>query len=112
MQTELKTETRLEEHRKMFKFNEYKGSLLRIEDLSQDERDLVNTEFMNQCKGAENIDALYKVYVKVLHSWGIMCPHPQRQRFYDNIGTSDIPISFETSKWFECKACNTSVINR
>lgn len=107
-----RTETRLEEHRRLFTQNGGRGSLLKIEELNQAEMQLVNYEFMERCRGrCENIDAMYAAYIETLHSWGVMCPHPQHMRLYDGFHRTDVPLKHDEAQWYNCTLCGSSVIN-
>lgn len=113
MSTGLRTETRLEEHRRLFETNEGVGPMLRIEELSAEELELVNADFIERCRGrAEDLDAIYVAYARTLHSWGLICPHPQLHRRYDGFHKTDIPVSFAECRWYSCLLCDTIVINR
>lgn len=113
MRTSSRTETRLETHRREFRRAEFRGPLIRIEELSRPEIDLINGEFLERCKGsAEDIDQIYSAYVQTLHSWGVICPHPQHQRMYDGYYRTHIPQRFEDSRWYTCNLCQAIVINR
>lgn len=112
-QTGSRTETRLERHRRAFLFAKQTGPLLRIDELAADEIELINFDFLEKCRGkTEDIDAIYSAYVEVLHLWGVMCPHPQHQRMYGGFQRTDVPLTFDEAKWFDCRLCKASVINR
>lgn len=106
--------TRLEARRKQMEEEKVHGPLLRIEELSEDEISIINTSFLELCRRRKvaDIQETYIAYVDTLHNWKVMCPHPQPHRLYDGRRMSDTPIDFETSRWFECKLCSASVINR
>lgn len=106
--------TRIELHRESLELNGRQGPLLRIEDLSSDEITIVNSSFLDLCRNRKvnDIDETYSAYVFTLHTWGIMCPHPQQHRLYDGFKHSDSPIDFESSKWFNCILCSAAVINK
>jgi hypothetical protein len=109
----LKTETRLETHRNELIRSKGLGPLIKIDDLTPEELELVNSDFLESCHGnAEDVNQIYSLYVEALHRWGIMCPHPQIHKRYDGYIKNDTPLDFEESKWFECKLCCTYVINR
>lgn len=92
---------------------ERRGPLLRLEELDHSELELVNREFLDRLQGrAEDIDQIYEAYAQALHSWGIICPHPQQHRMYDGFHKTDVPLKFDESRWFECRLCGTAVINR
>jgi hypothetical protein len=90
------------------------GPLLRIEDLSPDELVILNASFLELCRrrNVADIQETYGAYADTLHYWRVMCPHPQPQRLYDGWKRSDIPLSSDLSRWFECKLCRAAVINR
>jgi hypothetical protein len=50
--------------------------------------------------------------VDTLHQWGVMCPHPQPHRLYDGFRMSDVPLTFDACRWYDCTLCKTAVINR
>ena len=106
--------TRLEIHRDEFHSGKCLGKLLKIEELTVDELTMVNSSIFLYMgiSDAQNLDGYYQVYIETLHSWGIMCPHPQIRRLYDGYRKSDYPIQFNESKWYSCTLCKTSVINR
>lgn len=107
------TETRLEEHRRNFRAAKYRGPLLRLDELTIDERSLINTDFIARCAGcAENLEQIYVMYVETLHSWGVMCPHPDSHRLYEGWQRTDTPVPFEDARWFRCAICAADVINR
>lgn len=112
MQTQ--TKTRIEQHREDFESRKYCGNLIRIEELSTEEIMLINASLFNEMRlsESETLDDYYQIYIKTLHSWGIMCPHPQYKRLYYGNIKSEYPINFEHSKWYDCLLCGTSVINR
>lgn len=109
-----RTETRLEVHRREFKLAKFTGPMIRIETLGQDEIALINNEFLERCRliSPENLDQIYSAYVRTLHSWGVICPHPQPHRLYDGFHSTHVPIPFEDSQWYTCRLCETTVINR
>ena len=112
--TTSKTETRLEVHRRELQGLGGLGPMLQIDDLSGDEIALINSDFLARCHSgnAEDIQQIYTAYVNTLHSWGVMCPHPQPHRLYGGWLRADMPQSFNDVKWFNCGLCSTSVINR
>lgn len=106
--------TRLEAHKKLLEEEHRHGPLLRIEDLDQDELALLNANFLNLCRKRKvaDIQETYSAYADTLHQWGVMCPHPQPMRLYDGRKTSEFPIDFESSRWYDCTLCGAAVINR
>lgn len=106
--------TRLEQHRKSLLEEGRSGPLLKVEDLSPDEIALVNGSFLELCRRRKvaDISQTYSAYVDTLHSWGVMCPHPQPHRLYDGWRQAEFPISFDESRWFDCTLCSAAVINR
>lgn len=106
--------TRLEARRKQMEEENLHGPLLQIEELSPEEKAIVNSSFLELCRRrkASDLGEVYQAYADTLHHWKIMCPHPQPQRLYDGRIRSDIPFSFDTSKWYDCKLCGAAVINR
>lgn len=106
--------TRLEEHRRQLEAAGRLGPLLRADDLLPDELELVNRTFLSFCRerGVTDLDGLYGAYVSSLHTWGVMCPHPQMWRRYDGLYSSDYPQPFSESTWFTCSLCGSAVINR
>lgn len=77
--------------------------MLRLEDLSPDEYQQVTRDFLAESKGHDltDLDAIYHVYLSVLSSWGIICPHPLGYRKYDL--SSD-------GRWFDCTICGAACI--
>jgi len=107
--------TRLEEHRTAFVFNKGVGPLLRIDQLSHEEIDLVNAEFFARMRlrpEGSSFEEMYREYAASLGSWGIMCPHPLGFRLYDGSRDSRSPLPFSESRWYSCRLCSTAVINR
>lgn len=104
--------TRLEEHRKVLEAADGLGPLLRLEELQPDEVALVNAVFLRRCQvvGTDDITKIYEAYIKTLHEWGVMCPHPSVHRLYNGWLKSDVPEPEST--WFLCGLCNCMVINR
>lgn len=106
--------TRLEARRKQMEEENAYGPLLRVEDLGQDEISVIYSSFLELCRRRKvsDINEMYVAYVDTLHHWKVMCPHPQPHRLYDGYRESDIPLSFDTHRWFECTLCRAAVINR
>jgi hypothetical protein len=106
--------TRLEAHRKALEKEERHGPLLRIEDLNPEEIAIINASFLDLCRKrrVSDINETYSAYVDTLHTWGVMCPHPQPHRLYDGRKPCDHPLSFESSRWFDCTLCGAAVVNR
>lgn len=90
------------------------GPLLPLDELAPDEVALVNQTFLEFCRRdrVDGIDEIYRAYIEALHEWGVMCPHPQHQRRYGGWQRSDVPVSFDDNRWFDCGLCGASVINR
>ncbi len=109
-----RTETRLERHRQVFVESKFVGQLLRIDDLDPVEIELLNAEFFDRCRrrGVTDLSEIYQAYIETLHSWGVMCPHPQHLRTYEGLYRSMAPPSFSDSAWFNCDLCGAGVINR
>ncbi len=99
--------TRLEAHRDNFVLHGVRGPLLRVTELDGDELNILNSSFFERIRSAEptSLDEMYAAYVGTLHEWGIMCPHPQEHRSYEG-------ASHAESRWYDCRMCKTSVINR
>ncbi len=105
--------TRLEEHRRTLEAADGFGPLLRLEELQPDEVALINAVFLRRCQVAGSdvdITKIYEAYVKTLHEWGVMCPHPPVHRLYNGWMKSDVPEP--DCVWFTCILCNCMVINR
>ena len=105
--------TRLESHRDSFIGREVPmtGPLLRFAELSSDERSVLAHSLVNNLS-AENAPLTPFSYLAVLHSWGIMCPHPMPSRYYDGIYGSVDEIKFDECQWYNCDVCRCIVINR
>ena len=109
---------RLLAHRSTLAEIQFKGPLLRFEELTLDEAGVIYADFMNFVRehGVDDTDDMWRLYVKILHSWGIMCPHQQSYRIYEMVdgsfGTAGSPLPFSESKWFTCLLCDAEVINR
>ena len=106
--------TRLETKRKQMEEEKVPGPLLQIDELTHEEKAIINASFLELCKRrkASDIGEVYRAYADTLHHWKVMCPHPQLQRLYTGSKRSDVPLSFEDHKWFDCKLCGAAVINR
>lgn len=103
---------RLIEHRAAFKVRLGKGELLRLEELSPKEMDVVSKDFYSRVSGRNlGMDGLMQTWTSVLHDWGIMCSHPQHMRDYEGLGPSVLPVSRDEARWYHCGACGCSVIN-
>lgn len=103
--------SRLELHRINYHHQAGIGvELLRVFDLDKDELRQLNFDVFTEIKqtGAFG-DEYYDAYVKILMSWGVMCPHPQKHRLYSGRQTSD--FSLTNHKWFLCRCCLCHVIN-
>ena len=109
-----RTETRLERHRDAFQLAHGVGPLIQLEELDPEEVALINSDFLERVRltRADDILAIYDVYVATLHSWGVMCPHPTSRRLYEGWHRMDTPVPFEDSRWFHCELCSATVINR
>lgn len=95
--------TKLEAHREFFQSNHGRGPLLRLEDLDVADYELLNKDFLVRAKGSTepSLDSIYAVYLQVLTSWGVICPHPLGYRTFNDKGTS----------WYGCSLCQTVVLN-
>lgn len=105
---------RLREHRKNLKGDGYRGPLLRFDELTAEERNVVHGDFMERMRrdGADGLWEMWCIYVETLHLWGVICPHPIPFRLYEGFHETDSPVSFEDSQWFHCRLCQSAVINR
>lgn len=90
---------RLELHAQTFVAMGMTGPLLRFVDLNVDEHIVVLLDFM-------------RVGSQAFPTWGIMCPHPPMNRFYEGFWRSEGFVAFEDASWFDCGLCGTRVINR
>jgi hypothetical protein len=90
------------------------GPLLRIEELTHEEKAIINADFIELCRNrkASGPEEFYQAYIDTLHRWRVMCPHPQPHRLYDGYRKSDVPFSFDEHRWFDCRLCGAAVINR
>lgn len=106
--------TRLEARRKQMEEEKVHGPLLRIDELTHEERSIINAGFIELCKRrkASDPNEFYQAYIDTLHHWKVMCPHPQPQRVYEGNKRSDLPLSFDEHRWFDCNLCGAAVINR
>lgn len=108
--------TRLETHRLAFRSAEIPmtGPLLRFQDLSPEERRIVDSAAVQRVRelASDGRDFTTHDYLEVLHSWGIMCPHPLGTRTYEGLYWSDIELSFDECRWYDCDTCGCIVINR
>lgn len=84
------------------------GPLLRYADLNGAEQSLIRSDFIG--RGSGPIDP--GLYLEVMHSWGVMCPHPRELRLYEGLYRSVKPMGFDESPWFACGICECIVINR
>ena len=103
---------RLVEHRAAFKVRLGKGELLRVEDLTPKEMDVVMKDFYSRVSGRGlDIWEMMRVWSATLHDWGVMCSHPQQVRDYEGLGRSILPVSRDEARWYRCDACGCSVFN-
>lgn len=77
------TPTRLERHRLKFIKNGHRGPLLQLDELSPEEKKMVQSELVADVRvvgidfSNEGDDLAFdRVYLDVLNNWGIACPHP------------------------------------
>lgn len=99
--------TRLELHRLKYNQGGRRGPLLRLVDLEDQEKDLINREVLKDVR-VKNIDftkdgdeqIFDDVQVGVLAEYGIMCPHPELER---------PPPGFSSKKGYECTVCGCVV---
>lgn len=103
---------RLVSHRDQFRGSliPMTGPLLRHSDLNDSERSLLKGDFLKRRTSSELPDHL--LYLDVMHSWGVMCPHPQSSRRYEGIFCWDHPPGFNEFKWYSCEVCECAVINK
>lgn len=106
--------TRLEARRKQMEEEKLHGPLLQVDELTHEEKAIINSSFLELCKRrkASDIKEVYEAYVDTLHHWKVMCPHPQPHRLYDGHRKSGMPLNFDTCRWFDCQLCGAAVINR
>lgn len=98
----------LEEHRKLFHERKFRGPLVRINDLTPSELNMVNSLFFEKIRKSgrqwEDLTEIYEIYVGILHDWGIMCPHSDSRSVCTVIATG--------VQTFTCAFCKTEVIER
>ncbi len=100
------------EHRRSFRLEgvQMTGPLLRITDLNSAERAVIESELSSWILLAGSSDP--KLCAWVLHSNGVMCPHPTTSRLYDGFYRTLEEVSFDESEWYSCGVCDSIVINR
>jgi hypothetical protein len=86
------------------------GSLLRYTDLNPAEQALIKADFLRRRPVPGMADHI--LYLRVMHSWGVICPHPQESRMYEGLYWSDSSVDFEECQWYVCQVCECIVINR
>jgi len=101
---------RIVSHRDAFRKAKGTGPLLRWSDLSVAERALIVGDLAGRCQAGATPDR--SVFLAVIHSWGVMCPHPQERRSYEDFPWSELPVAFEERQWYSCGVCECIVINR
>lgn len=86
------------------------GPLLRHPDLTSSEQALIKADFLRK----RPIDGMpdHVLYLRVMHSWGVICPHPQESRMYEGLYWSDSQVKFAECSWYACGICECIVINR
>ncbi len=72
------------------------GPLLRFQDLTPEERDLISADYLRRASDGGLPGA--SLYLDVMNSWGVMCPHPMESRMY-------------SASWFMCEVCNCAVVD-
>lgn len=97
-------------HRELFHRNKLCGPLLRWSDLTVDAQGMLTRHFIAKSRDVSG-PPITRLYVEILHSWGVMCPHPLSYRLYDGWRASDYAIPAEDSRWFSCGMCGTAVVN-
>jgi hypothetical protein len=86
------------------------GPLLKHDELVPAEQALLREDFLRQRVGSDLPD--HTLYLGVMHSWGVICPHPQDRRVYEGLYWSDSSVPFDECSWYSCGVCNCIVINR
>lgn len=106
------------EHRRLLEESGYTGPLLRYDELTYEDNMAIYRELQELVRKdgvADGLD-MWRLYVSVLHTWGVMCPHHQSFRIYEFgngvYDASDTPITFDECRWFLCLLCDATVINR
>jgi len=59
----------------------------------------------------ENEGDPYKLYARVLSSWGVMCPHPQSKRLYGGVRRFHMPQPVFRYHWYSCECCGALTMN-
>lgn len=86
------------------------GPLLRHSDLNPAEQALIKADFRRR-RPVEGMPD-HVLYLRVMHSWGVICPHPQESRMYEGLYWSDSGVGFDECPWYVCGVCECIVINR
>lgn len=107
--SEKKRQTRLETHRDLYNSGNRKTTLLRFEELSAREARMVNRDVFASIR--ESADDPYKLYARVLSSWGVMCPHPQSKRLYAGLQRFHTPQPASRYHWYSCECCGSLSVN-
>lgn len=94
--------TRLENHKRTFEQNDRRGPLIRLDELTVEEVQVINSTFFERVQKdpPENIEDMYRIYIETLHEWGVMCPHPIERRRYSSCG-----------RWYDCSLCQAAVVH-
>ncbi len=104
-----KKQTRLELHRETYVSESGRVILLRFEELSSAEQQMVAKDIFSSI-GKTGGDP-YRIYAKVLSTWGIMCPHPQSKRLYGGRKRYPLPQLSEKYPWYLCECCESTCSN-
>lgn len=101
----------LRSHRDSFVASRLTGPLLRWRDLTDRAQALLTQEFIAASSDVRG-PAVTDLYPRVLHSWGVMCPHPSTYRLYGGERAYEREPLFEREPWFSCGLCRSLVVNR
>lgn len=101
--------TRLDMHRAKRTQMGLMGPLLRIDELSSVEQQIISDEVFKKIRRRKLEEDHFSIYLEVLNEWGIICPHPIEKRLYVGRYRSKMPTA--SYSWFKCEACSCLTVN-
>lgn len=103
-----KTPGRLELHRLKYHWSGKSIPLMDYYSLDIWERKMLMDDVFKQVSMRKIHRDPYSVFIDVISSWGVACPHPQHRRLYREKFFSDYNLD---EPWFECTVCGCMVLN-
>lgn len=80
--------------------------------LSQVDLEMINGHAWTKIRETRDKDPeadMLRIYLEVLTSFGVICPHPQSKRLYSSYKKSYYPLI--NHRWYSCEICFCLVIN-